>query len=149
MLRVALVIGCMVLTLAGCATMSGVQQSCNSNFGVLDAKEVNCSGSVESISGSPSLNVVDIGDRVDGTFRLEVTMEVGQGTARAHVTDINDAQVGGKVAPDEPLHISALVYPEESGDAEDDDEGVDVHLQLAEGEEVRNLSYEAILVEQN
>jgi hypothetical protein len=82
-------------------------------------------------------------------MRLEVTMEVGQGTAKAHVTDIDDDQVGGEVSPGEPLEISAVVYPETVAGAEDDEEKVDVQLEVAEGEEVRELHYEATLVQQD
>lgn len=147
-MRSAFVAGCAALALVGCSTLSGVQQHCDSNFGLLDKKQVNCTGSVETISGSPSLNVIDIGEQVNGAFRLEVDMEVGQGTARAHVIDIDDKQVGGEVSPGEPLQISAVVYPEEADQADDEDDEVDVQLEVAKGKEVRNLNYEATLLQQ-
>jgi hypothetical protein len=83
---------------------------------VLDAKKVVCSGSVEAMSGSPSLDIIDVGGRL-------------QGTARAYVTDIDDSKVGGELSPDAPLRIRATVYPEESEDADDDNEVVELQLE--------------------
>ena len=142
---------CALLVLAGCesGSLTGGQQSCTSNFGLVDQKKVSCTGSVDTVRGSPSLSVIEIGDNLDGAFQLEVAMEVGQGTVKAHVTDIDDKQVGGEVSPGKPLKISAVVYPETAAGTEDDEEKVDVQLEVAEGEEVRELSYEATLVQQD
>ena len=141
---------CALLVLAGCesGSLSGAQQSCTSNFGLVDQKKVSCTGSVDTVRGSPSLSVIEIGDNLDGAFRLEAIMEVGQGTAKAHVTDIDDKQVGGEVSPGKPLEISAVVYPEMVAGAEDE-EKVDIQPEVSEGEEVRELSYEAMLVQQD
>jgi hypothetical protein len=149
LLRVAFLAGCVTLTLVGCSTISGAKQSCGSNFGVLDAKKVVCSGSVESMSGSPSLDIIDVGGRLDGAFLLEATMKVEQGTARAYVTDIDDNKVGGELSPDAPLRIRATVYPEESEEADDDNEVVELQLEIPEEKEVNNLRYEATLVRQD
>jgi uncharacterized protein YceK len=149
LLRVAFLAGCVLLVLVGCSTISGATQSCESNFGVLDAKEVECSGSVESMSGSPSLEIIDVGGRLDGAFLLEATMKVGQGTAGAYVTDTDDTKVGGELSPDAPLRIRATVYPEESEDADDDNEVVELQLEIPEEKEVNNLRYEATLVQQD
>jgi hypothetical protein len=131
-----------LLFLTGCTsgTLSGVQHGCQSNFGVMDAKKVSCSGSVDTVWGSPSLNVIEIGEYLDGAFRLEVSLEVDQGTARAHVVDVDDKRVGGEVSSDDPLRIVAIVYPEQVSGADDEEEKVDVQLEVAEGKEVRTYS---------
>lgn len=150
--RARLVAGCCVLlVLAGCegGTLTGSRQRCTSNFGLVDQKRVGCTGSVDTVSGSPSLSVIQIDEDLDGDFRLEVAMEVGAGTARASVTDVDDERVGGEVSPGEPLDIGAVVQPEEAAGTEDDEEEVRVRLEVAEGEEVRELSYEATLVQQD
>ena len=149
--RVALwwfVAGCVTLSLAGCTsgTLSGMQQSCRSNFGVLEAKKVSCSGSVDTARGSPSLSVIEIGEELDGAFLLETTISAGRGTAKAHVVDVDDKRVGGEFSPSDPLRIVAVVYPEEVGGTDDEEEEIGVQLEVAEGEEVRDLRYEATLV---
>ncbi len=147
----AFLAGCVTLALVGCSTISGAEQSCESNFGVLDAKKVVCSGSVEAMSGSPSLEIIDISEQLDGAFLLEATMEVEQGTARAHVTDIDDKRVGGELSSDAPLRIRATVYPEDREEVDDDIEFevVELQLEIPEEKEVNNLSYEATLVQQD
>jgi hypothetical protein len=150
--RVALwgfVAGCVApYLLVGCTsgTLSGMQQSCQSNFGVLEAKKVSCSGSVGTVRGKPSLSVIEIGEELNGAFRLEVTLDVDQGTAQAHVVDVEDKRVGGETSPGDPLRIVAVVYPEEVSGTDDEEEEVEVQLEVAEGGEVRNLQYEATLV---
>ena len=141
---------CAVLSLVGCTsgTLSGAQQSCESTFGMLDAKKVTCTGSVDTISGSPSLSVIEIGESLNGAFRLETTITVGRGMAKALITDVEDQKVGGEVSPGEPLRIVASVYPEEITGSEDE-EKVDLQLEVAEGKEVRDLRYEATLGEQD
>jgi len=140
------VAGCAALALVGCTTgtLTGGQQRCSSNFGLLDAKKVSCTGSVETVRGSPSLSVIEIGEQLDGAFELETTIMVGRGTARAYVTDVDDERVGGEVSPGEPLRLVAVIYPEDVGT--EDEETVDVQLEVAKGEEVRALRYEATLV---
>ena len=141
---------CAVLSLVGCTsgTLSGAQQSCESTFGMLDAKKVTCTGSVDTISGSPSLSVIEIGESLNGAFRLETTITVGRGTAKARITDVEDQKVGGEVSSGEPLRIVASVYPEEITGSEDEGK-VDLQLEVAEGKEVRDLRYEATLGEQD
>jgi hypothetical protein len=143
------VAACAVLSLAGCGTMTGAQQSCESTFGLAAPKQVRCTGSVETVSGSPSLSVIEVGDDIDGAFLLETTITVGHGTARASVTDTDDELVGGEVSPDEPLKINAVVYPEPAAGADEDTEEVEVQLEIKEGEELKDLRYEATLVEQD
>ena len=41
--------------------MTGAQRSCESTFGLTEPKEVSCTGSVETLSGSPPLSVIEIG----------------------------------------------------------------------------------------
>lgn len=144
------VAGCCALLLYGCkgGTLSGGEHSCRSNFGLFDPKKVTCTGSVGTVRGSPRLSVIETGGDLNGAYRLETTIEVGQGTAKAHVSDIDDERVGGEVSPGDPLRIVAIVYPEEVAGTEDE-EKVDVDLEVAEGEEVRDLRYEATLVEQD
>ena len=144
-----LVAGCAVLSLGGCGTMTGAQQSCESTFGLTEPKKVRCTGSVETVSGSPPLSVIEIGDDIDGAFLLETTITVGRGTAKASVTDIDDEPVGAEVSPGEPLEISAVVYPEPAAGAGEDTEEVEVQLEVKEGEEVKDLSYEATIVERD
>ena len=140
---------CTAISLAGCGTMTGAQQSCESTFGMLEEKKVRCTGSVETVSGSPSLSVIEIGDDLDGAFSLETSMTVGRGKAEASVTDIEDQRVGGKVSPGEPLEIGAAVYPEPAAGADEDTEEVEVQLEVKEGEKVRDLRYEATLTERD
>ena len=143
-----LVAGCAALALVGCkgGTVSGGEQNCSSNLGLFDPKKVSCTGSVDTVRGSPWLSVIETGGDLNGAYRLEATIEVRQGTAKAHVTDIDDERVGGEVSPGHVLRIVAVVYPEDVAGTEDE-EKVDVHLAVVEGEELRNLRYEATLVE--
>ncbi len=144
------VIGCAALSLVGCTsgTLSGTQQSCDSTFGLLESKKVSCTGSVDTVSGSPSLSVIEIGESLNGAFRLETTITVGRGTAKASVTDVDDQKVGGEVSPGDPLRIATVVYPEEVPGSEDE-EKVDLQIQVPEGDEVRDLRYEATLIAQD
>jgi hypothetical protein len=129
--------------------MSGAQKSCESTLGLAAPEKVSCTGSVQTLSGSPSLSVVEIGEDLDGASVLQTIMTVGSGTAKANVTDVNDRRVGGEVSPGEPLEIGAVVYPEPAAGAEQDEEEVEVQLEVEEGQEVRDLRYEAMLVEQD
>jgi hypothetical protein len=146
----AIVAGCVALSLVGCTsgTLSGMQQSCQSTFGLLDAKKVSCSGTVDTVSASPSLSVIEIGEELNGAFQLETTLGAGRGTAKAHVVDVDDRRVGGEISPGDPLRIVAVVYPEEIGGTDDEEETVEVQLEVPEGEELRDLRYEATLVAQ-
>ena len=142
--------GCATLSLVGCTsgTLSGVQQSCESTFGLLESKKVSCTGSVDTVSGSPTLSVIEAGENLNGAFSLETTITVDRGEAQVHVTDIDDKQVGGEVAPGDPLRIVTEVYPEDVPGSEDE-EKVDLQIKVAEGQEVRGLRYEANLVAQD
>jgi hypothetical protein len=143
------VAGCAVLSLAGCGTMTGAEHRCESTLGIAAPEKVSCTGSVERVSGSPSLSVIEIGEDLDGAYRLEATIAVGRGTSKAHVTDVDDEQVGGEVSPGEPLEIGAVVYPEPAAGADEDGEEVEVRLEVEEGKEVEDLRYEATLVERD
>jgi len=142
------VAGCVALSLAGCGTLIGAQQSCESTFGITKPKKVSCTGSVDTVRGSPSLGIVEIGEDLDGAFLLETTITVGQGTAKVHATDVDDRRVGGEVSPGQPLKVGAVVYPEPAAGADENEEGVEVQLKVKEGREVRDLRYEATLVQQ-
>jgi hypothetical protein len=142
------VAGCVVLSLAGCGTLIGAQHSCESTFGLTEPKKVTCTGSVDTVRGSPSLGIVEIGEDLDGAFLLETTITVGQGTAKVHVTDVDDRRVGGEVSPGQPLEMGAVVYPEPAAGADEDEEQVEVQLGVKEGREVRDLRYEATLIQQ-
>ena len=95
------------------------------------------------------MSVIEIGDDLEGAFSLETTITVGRGRAEASVTDIDGQRVGGEVSPGEPLEIGAVVYPEPAAGADEDEEEVEVQLKVAEGQEVKDLRYEATLVEQD
>jgi hypothetical protein len=123
-----------------------MRQRCQSNFGLLDAKKVSCSGTVDTVSGSPSLSVIEIGEELNGAFRLETTLRAGRGTVKAHVVDVDDRRVGGEIFPGDPLRIVAVVYPEEVGGTDDEESAVEVQLEVPEGEELNDLHYEATLV---
>jgi hypothetical protein len=137
------------ISLAGCGTLSGAEHRCESTLGLVAPEKVSCNGRVETVSGSPSLSVIEIGEDLDGAFSLETTIAVGRGTAEASVTDIDDEVVGGKVSPGEPLQIGAVVYPEPAAGEGEDTEEVEVQLEVEEGEEVKDLRYEATLVERD
>jgi len=150
MLTWAFVAACVALTAVGCTsgTLSGMRQSCQSNFGLLDAKKVSCSGTVDTVSGSPTLSVIEIGEELNGAFQLETTLRAGRGAAKAHVVDVEDRRVGGEISPGDPLRIVAVVYPEEVGGTDDEEAAVEVQLEVPEGEELNDLRYEATLVAQ-
>lgn len=145
------VAGRAALALAGCestGTLSSVRQSCGSSSGLLAAKKVSCTGSVNTVSGSPSLNVIKTSEDLDGAFRLEVDMKVGRGTTKARVTETDDERVGGAVSPGKPLRIVAAVYPDSAAGTDEGAE-VDVQLKVPKGKEARDLRYEARLTQQD
>jgi hypothetical protein len=144
-----LLAGCVVLSLAGCTsgTLGGIQQRCEATFGLLESKKVSCTGSVDTVSGSPSLSIIEIDENLNGAFELETTVTVERGEAKAHVTDVDDKRVGGEVSPSDPLRIVTQVYPEEVPGSEDE-EKVDLQIEVAEGEEVGGLRYEATMIAQ-
>jgi hypothetical protein len=95
---------------------------------------------VAGVRGEPSLGIIDTDEELSGTYRLEAVITVGKGTA--NVSAEGDGQTGGKVSPEEPLSISAVV-----GVDEVDDE-VSVNLKVL-GKEVQNLRYRATLLPQD
>jgi hypothetical protein len=133
--------GCL---LAGCTSgaITGSEQSCTSTGGLFADKQVACTGSVAGVRGEPSLGIIDTDEELSGTYKLDATITVGKGTAEAYVSTAEGEQAGGKVSPDEPLRISAVV-----GLDEDDDE-VSVNLKVL-GKEVKDLRYEATLLPQD
>src|SRR5918993_421230 len=139
--------GCLVLSLVGCTsgTLSGMQQRCEATFGLLESKKVSCTGSVDTVSGSPSLSIIEIDENLNGVFELETTVTVERGEAKAHVTDVDDKQVGDEVSRGDPLRSVTQVYPEEVPGSEDE-EKVDLQIEVAEGEEVGGLRYEATMI---
>lgn len=142
--------GCVVFSLVGCTsgTLGGMQQRCEATFGLLESKKVSCTGSVDTVSGSPSLSIIEIDENLNGTFELETTVTVERGEAKAHVTDVNDKRVGGEVSPGDPLRIVTQVYPEEVPGSEDE-EKVDLQIEVAEGEELGGLRYKATMMAQD
>ena len=141
---VAMLFASCLLLLAGCTsgTITGSEQSCKSSGGFFADKQVACTGSVAGVRGEPSLGIIDTDEELSGTYKLDATITVGKGTAEAYVSTAEGEQAGGKVSPDEPLRISAVV-----GLDEDDDE-VSVNLKVL-GKEVKDLRYEATLLPQD
>lgn len=136
--------GCwVILMLAGCESgiITGQEQTCRSSGGLLAVEKISCTGSVDSVRGSPHLTIVEADEALDGGYRLDATITVAQGTAKANVTEAAGEQVGGEVAPGSPLQITTVVEPV-------DEEEIDVALRVA-GKEVRDLGYEATLVRQD
>ncbi len=129
-----------LLALSGCesGTLIGQRQTCQSSGGLLAEERATCSGSVDAVRGSPGLVIVDTDGELDGTYRLEATLSVGEGETEAHVTAADGERVGGTVSPDEPLRISADV------EVDDDEEEVIAELKVA-GKEATGLRYEASL----
>jgi len=66
------------------------------------------------------LTIVEADEELDGNYRLDATIAVAQGTARANITAADGEQVGGEVTPEAPLQITAVI---ESGDEEENDVG--------------------------
>ena len=139
-----LVAACCALALTGCksGTITGSQQACKSSGGLFADKTVACTGSVGGVRGEPSLGIIDTDEELDGDYKLDATITVGKGTAKAYVDTAGGRQVGGKVSPGEPLRISAVVG------LDGDDEEVSVNLKVP-GKEVKDLRYEATLFPQD
>jgi hypothetical protein len=135
--------GCLLL-LAGCTsgTITGSQQSCKSSGGLFADKQVACTGSVAGVRGEPSLGIIDTDEEISGTYKLDATITVGKGTAKAYVDTAEGEQAGGKISPDEPLRISAAVG------LDDEDDEISVNLKVL-GKEVKDLRYEATLLPQD
>jgi hypothetical protein len=140
-LVLALLFACCVLTGCKSGTLSGSEQACKSTGGFLADKQVACTGSVASVRGEPSLGIIDTDEELDGTYKLDATITVGEGSAKAYVST-DGGQAGGTVSPGGPLRISAVV------EVGSDDEDVSVDLKVL-GKEVKDLRYEATLVPQD
>ena len=139
-----LVAGCCALVLTGCTsgTITGSEQACKSAGGLFADKQVACTGSVGGVRGEPSLGIIDTDEDLSGDYRLDATITVGKGAAKAYVSTAEGEQAGEKVSPGEPLRISAAVGLDEG------DEEVAVNLKIL-GKEVKDLRYEATLVPQD
>jgi hypothetical protein len=135
--------GCCTLVLTGCksGTIADSQQACKSSGGLFADKQVACTGSVGSVRGESSLGIIDTDEELDGDYKLDATITVGKGTAKAYADTVG-GQAGGKVSPGEPLRLSAVVGLDE------DDEDVSVDLKVL-GKEVKDLRYEATLLPQD
>jgi hypothetical protein len=129
--------GCCAFALAGCksGTITGSEQACKSTGSLFAEKQVACTGSVDSVRGAPSLGIIDTGEELSGSYKLDATITVGKGEAKAYVSTA-DGKEGGRVSPGEPLRIGALVGLDE------DDEEVAVDLKVL-GKGVEDLRYEA------
>jgi predicted small secreted protein len=138
-----LVVVCALL-LAGCksGTTSELEQSCKSEGGFLAGRKVTCTGSVGTARGEPYIDVIDTDADLSGNYKLDATIKVEKGEAKAYVDTVDGGRQGGEVSPDKPLRISAVV-----GIDEDDDEA-SVNLKVL-GKEVENLTYQATLVPQD
>jgi hypothetical protein len=139
-----LLAGCWALfMLAGCesGTITGQEQSCRSSGGLFGVEEISCTGTVAGARGSPHLTIVEADEELDGSYRLDATIAVARGTARANVTAADGEQVGGEVTPEAPLQITAVIEP-------GDEKEIDAALKVV-GKEVRDLRYEATLVRQD
>jgi hypothetical protein len=135
---VALMVACCMLLLSGCksGTTTDLEQSCKSEGGLLAGRKVTCTGHVGTARGEPSVDVIDTDGDLSGNYKLDATIKVGKGEAKAYVGTADGGRRGGKVSPGEPLSISAVVSL-----GEDDDE-VSVNLKVL-GKEVEDLGYEA------
>jgi hypothetical protein len=134
------------LLLAGCeSTITNSQQSCQSSGGFLQDRQMSCTGSAETITGSPSLSIADVDEEFSGTYNLQATVEVGEGTVRATVANASGDEVGGEISPGQPLEISETVELSET------DEELSLSLEVAGGEEAeaKNLRYESRLTPQS
>lgn len=133
------------LLLAGCeSTITNSQQSCQSSGGFLQDRRMSCTGSAETITGSPSLSIADVDEEFSGTYDLEATVEVGKGTLTATIENAAGEEVGGEVSPGEPLRISEAVELSET------DEELDLSLEVSGGEEAEasEVTYESRLTPQ-
>jgi hypothetical protein len=124
------------LALAGCksGTTTDLEQSCKSEGGLLAGRKVTCTGHVGKARGEPSVDVIDTDGDLSGNYKLDATIKVGKGEAKAYVGTADGGKRGGKVSPGEPLRISAVV-------SLDDDE-VSLNLEVL-GKEVEDMGYEA------
>jgi len=132
------------LVLVGCksGTITSSEQSCKSTGGLFAGRKVTCTGSVTAVKGEPSLGIIDADGDLSGNYKLDATVTVRKGEAKAYVSTADGGKEGGNVSPGEPLRISAVVSLDE------EDEEVSVNLKVM-GKEARDLRYEATVVPQN
>jgi hypothetical protein len=138
-----LVVVC-ALVLAGCrsGTITGSEQTCKSEGGLLAGRKVTCTGSVGAVRGEPSLGIIDTDGDLSGNYKLDATIKVGKSEAKAYVSTADGGKQGGKVSPGEPLRIGAVVG------IDGDDEEVSLNLKVL-GKEVEDLGYEATVAPQD
>jgi hypothetical protein len=137
-----LVVVC-AFVLAGCksGTITDSEQTCKSEGGLLAGRKVSCTGSVSAVRGEPSLGIIDTDGDLSGNYKLDATITVGKGEAKAYVSTAGGGKRGGRVSPGEPLRIDGLVG------LGDDDEEVSLNLKVL-GKEVRDLHYDATVAPQ-
>jgi hypothetical protein len=135
---------CCTLFLASCksGTITGSEQTCKSTGGFLAGRKVTCTGNVGAVRGEPSLAIIDADGDLSGNYKLDATITVGKGEAKAYVNTAGGEKVGGKVSPGKPLRIAAVVAIDGA------DEDVSVNLKVL-GKEVRDLGYEATVAPQD
>jgi hypothetical protein len=131
------------LVLAGCksGTITDSEQTCKSEGGLLAGRKVTCTGSVGIAKGEPSVEIINTDGDLSGNYKLDATIKVGKGEAKAYVDTADGGKQGGEVSPGKPLRIGAVVS------IDGDDEEVSVNLKVL-GKEVEDLSYEATVAPQ-
>src|SRR5215216_5292489 len=132
---------CCSLSLAGCksGSLTNSEQSCKSTGGLLAGGEVTCTGGVGVVRGEPSLGIIDTDQDLSGDYKLDATISVKKGRAKAYVDTAGGGREGGEVSPGEPLRVEAVVALDE------DDEDVSLTSKVL-GKEVRGLRYEATVL---
>lgn len=132
------------LTLAGCTsgTLTGIKQNCQSSGGLLSTDKISCSGSASTAKGQPSLDIIDTDGDLSGTYRLQASISIGEGTTKASVTAADGKQTGGTISPGKPLELDGIVSLDE------DDEEVSLALKT-KGKTVKDIVYEATLTPAN
>jgi hypothetical protein len=104
--------------------------------------EVTCTGSGGVVRGEPSLGIIDTDQDLSGDYKLDATISVKKGRAKAYVDTAGGGREGGEVSPGDPLRVEAVVALDE------DDEDVSLNSKVL-GKEVRGLRYEATALPQD
>ena len=135
---------CCALSLAECksGTITDSEQACKSTGGLFARRKVTCTGGVGTVRGEPSLGVIGADGDLSGNYKLDATITVEKGEAKAYVSTADSGREEGKVSPGEPLRINAIVG------IDGDDEEVSVNLKVL-GKEVKDLRYEATALPQD
>jgi hypothetical protein len=115
-LRAALVLALFAALLAGCegGTLTNHSQRCSSTGGLLSEKTIACSGSAGSVRGSVGIEFGDPDDEEEltGTYRLGVTISVGEGEASVYAYDAGGERISlGRLSAGEPLSAEAVIEP--------------------------------------